>query len=185
MQEGILSLMQMPRTTIAVQKLREARLPYIVVLTDPTTGGVTASYAMLGDVHIAEPGALICFAGPRVIQQTIREQLPEGFQKAEYLLAHGMVDMVVHRHKLRETLARLCRLLNGDTAAVRTARSIAAEEHGYLNGSAVEPKTIEIAGAVLRRRHGRRAVDDASASSRAPATRDAKAKSKPRDGARS
>ena len=108
MQEGILSLMQMPRTTIAVQSLREARLPYIVVLTDPTTGGVTASYAMLGDVHIAEPGALICFAGPRVIQQTIREQLPEGFQSAEYLLAHGMIDMVVHRHKLRETLGRVC-----------------------------------------------------------------------------
>ena len=143
MQEGILSLMQMPRTTIAVQMLREARLPYLVVLTDPTTGGVTASYAMLGDVHIAEPGALICFAGPRVIQQTIREQLPEGFQKAEYLLAHGMVDMVVHRHQLRETLARLCRLLNGDTAGVRPARSFATEEHAYLNGSAVEPKTIE------------------------------------------
>ena len=123
MQEGILSLMQMPRTTIAVQMLREARLPYLVVLTDPTTGGVTASYAMLGDVHIAEPGALICFAGPRVIQQTIREQLPEGFQKAEYLLAHGMIDMVVHRHQLRETLARLCRLLNGDTAAVRAAQA--------------------------------------------------------------
>ncbi|RZI38902.1 acetyl-CoA carboxylase carboxyl transferase subunit beta, partial [Herbaspirillum sp. HC18] len=107
MQEGILSLMQMPRTTIAVQRLRAARLPYLVVLTDPPTGGVTASYAMLGDVHIAEPGALICFAGPRVIQQTIREQLPEGFQKAEYLLAHGMIDMVVHRHKMRETLSRL------------------------------------------------------------------------------
>jgi acetyl-CoA carboxylase carboxyl transferase subunit beta len=143
MQEGILSLMQMPRTTIAVQMLREARLPYLVVLTDPTTGGVTASYAMLGDVHIAEPGALICFAGPRVIQQTIREQLPEGFQKAEYLLAHGMVDMVVHRHQLRDTLARLCRLLNGDTAGVRPTRSLAAEEHEYLNGSEVEPKTIE------------------------------------------
>jgi acetyl-CoA carboxylase carboxyl transferase subunit beta len=111
MQEGILSLMQMPRTTIAVQRLREARLPYIVVLTDPTTGGVTASYAMLGDVQVAEPNALICFAGPRVIQQTIREQLPEGFQRAEYLLAHGMIDMIVHRHKLRETLARLVRLL--------------------------------------------------------------------------
>ena len=110
MQEGILSLMQMPRTTIAVQRLREARLPYIVVMTNPTTGGVTASYAMLGDFHIAEPGALICFAGPRVIQQTIREQLPDGFQRAEYLLAHGMIDMVVHRHKLRETLARICRL---------------------------------------------------------------------------
>ncbi len=111
MQEGILSLMQMPRTTIAVQRLREAKLPYIVVLTDPTTGGVTASYAMLGDVHIAEPGALICFAGPRVIQQTIREQLPDGFQRSEYLLDHGMIDMVVHRHKLRETLSRICRLL--------------------------------------------------------------------------
>src|SRR6185295_5179122 len=143
MQEGILSLMQMPRTTIAVQMLREARLPYLVVLTDPTTGGVTASYAMLGDVHIAEPGALICFAGPRVIQQTIREQLPEGFQKAEYLLAHGMVDMVVHRHQLRETLARLCRLLNGDTAAVRTARPMAAKDNGHLNGSVVDGTTIE------------------------------------------
>lgn len=96
MQEGILSLMQMPRTTVAVQRLREAKKPYIVVLTNPTTGGVTASYAMLGDVHIAEPGALIGFAGPRVIEQTIRERLPDGFQKAEYLKAHGMVDMVVH-----------------------------------------------------------------------------------------
>jgi len=115
MQEGILSLMQMPRTTIAVQRLREAGLPYIVVLTDPTTGGVTASYAMLGDVHIAEPGALICFAGPRVIEQTIREQLPEGFQRAEYLLEHGMIDMVVHRHKMRETLARICRLMMANT----------------------------------------------------------------------
>jgi acetyl-CoA carboxylase carboxyl transferase subunit beta len=111
MQEGILSLMQMPRTTIAVQRLRDAALPYIVVLTDPTTGGVTASYAMLGDVHIAEPNALICFAGPRVIQQTIREQLPEGFQRAEYLLAHGMVDMVTHRHELRQTLSKLVKLL--------------------------------------------------------------------------
>ena len=111
MQEGILSLMQMPRTTIAVQRLREACKPYIVVLTNPTTGGVTASYAMLGDVHIAEPGALIGFAGPRVIEQTIREKLPEGFQKAEYLRDHGMVDMVVHRHDLRATIARLCRLL--------------------------------------------------------------------------
>src|SRR5437660_4570564 len=111
MQEGILSLMQMPRTTIAVQMLRDARLPYLVVLTDPTTGGVTASYAMLGDVHIAEPGALICFAGPRVIQQTIREQLPEGFQKAEYLEAHGMVDMVVHRHDMRKTISPIARLL--------------------------------------------------------------------------
>jgi len=111
MQEGILSLMQMPRTTIAVQGLRAARKPYIVVLTNPTTGGVTASYAMLGDVHIAEPGALIGFAGPRVIEQTIREKLPEGFQKSEYLKAHGMVDMVVHRHKMRATLSGLCHVL--------------------------------------------------------------------------
>jgi acetyl-CoA carboxylase carboxyl transferase subunit beta len=111
MQEGIFSLMQLPRTTVGVQMLREAKLPYIVVLTNPTTGGVTASYAMLGDVHIAEPGALIGFAGPRVIEQTIREKLPEGFQRAEYLAAHGMVDMVVHRHRLRATIARLCRLL--------------------------------------------------------------------------
>ncbi|RTL75798.1 MAG: acetyl-CoA carboxylase carboxyltransferase subunit beta [Bradyrhizobiaceae bacterium] len=111
MQEGILSLMQMPRTTVAIQLLREAKLPYIVVLTNPTTGGVTASYAMLGDVQLAEPGALIGFAGARVIEQTIRETLPEGFQRAEYLKDHGMVDMVVHRHDMRATLARLCRLL--------------------------------------------------------------------------
>jgi acetyl-CoA carboxylase carboxyl transferase subunit beta len=111
MQEGILSLMQLPRTTVAVQMLRDAKKPYIVVLTNPTTGGVTASYAMLGDVHIAEPGALVGFAGPRVIEQTIREKLPEGFQKAEYLRDHGMVDMVLHRHELRPTLAALCRTL--------------------------------------------------------------------------
>jgi acetyl-CoA carboxylase carboxyl transferase subunit beta len=116
MQEGILSLMQMPRTTVGVQMLREAKLPYIVVLTNPTTGGVTASYAMLGDVQIAEPGALIGFAGARVIEQTIREKLPEGFQRAEYLLDHGMVDMVVHRHQMRPTLARLCRLLTKSPA---------------------------------------------------------------------
>ena len=111
MQEGILSLMQLPRTTIAVQLLQEAGLPYISVLTDPTTGGVTASYAMLGDVAISEPGALIGFAGPRVIENTIRERLPEGFQRAEYLLEHGMLDMVVHRHALRETLIRVVELL--------------------------------------------------------------------------
>jgi acetyl-CoA carboxylase carboxyl transferase subunit beta len=111
MQEGILSLMQMARTTVLIQRLRERKLPYIVVLTNPTTGGVTASYAMLGDVHMAEPGALIGFAGPRVIEQTIREHLPDGFQRAEFLKEHGMVDMVVHRHDLRPTLARLCRLL--------------------------------------------------------------------------
>ena len=107
MQEGILSLMQMPRTTVAISELREAGLPYIVILTDPTTGGVTASYAMLGDVHIAEPGALIGFAGQRVIESTIREKLPEGFQRAEYLLEHGMVDMVVHRRDLKDRLALL------------------------------------------------------------------------------
>src|SRR6266567_7296413 len=111
MQEGILSLMQLPRTTVAVQELREVKKPYIVVLTNPTTGGVTASYAMLGDVQIAEPGALIGFAGPRVIEQTIREKLPSGFQRAEYLKAHGMVDMVVHRHQLRQVLSSLCRTL--------------------------------------------------------------------------
>ncbi|MDP8994622.1 MAG: acetyl-CoA carboxylase, carboxyltransferase subunit beta [Pseudomonadota bacterium] len=107
MQEGILSLMQMPKTTVAVAELKEAGLPYIVVLTDPTTGGVTASYAMLGDIHLAEPGALIGFAGQRVIESTIREKLPEGFQRAEYLLDHGMVDMVVPRRELRHRLARL------------------------------------------------------------------------------
>jgi len=117
MQEGVLALMQLPRTTVAVQMLRAARKPYLVVLTNPTTGGVTASYAMLGDVQIAEPGALIGFAGPRVIEQTIREKLPEGFQRAEYLREHGMVDMVVHRHQLRATLANLCRLLSKSPAA--------------------------------------------------------------------
>ncbi|UXN05828.1 acetyl-CoA carboxylase, carboxyltransferase subunit beta [Bartonella sp. HY761] len=111
MQEGILSLMQMPRTTVAIERMKEAKLPYIVVLTNPTTGGVSASYAMLGDIHIAEPGATIGFAGARVIQQTIRETLPEGFQSAEYLKDHGMVDMVVSRLDLKETIARLLRLM--------------------------------------------------------------------------
>nr|WP_153353551.1 acetyl-CoA carboxylase, carboxyltransferase subunit beta [Endobacterium cereale] len=111
MQEGILSLMQLPRTTVAVDMLKEAGLPYIVVLTNPTTGGVTASYAMLGDVHIAEPGAEIGFAGKRVIEQTLREKLPEGFQTAEYLLEHGMVDMVVKRHDIPATLAQVLRIL--------------------------------------------------------------------------
>src|SRR6266705_3106731 len=111
MQEGILALMQLPRTTVGVEMLREAKKPYIVVLTNPTTGGVTASYAMLGDVHLAEPGALIGFAGPRVIEQTIREKLPDGFQRGEYLKEHGMVDLVVHRHHLRPTISNLCRLL--------------------------------------------------------------------------
>ena len=119
MQEGILSLMQMPRTTVAVQMLKEARLPYIVVLTHPTTGGVTASYAMLGDVQIAEPNALICFAGPRVIEQTIREKLPEGFQRAEYLLDHGMLDRVTHRKALRDELIIILRMLMGQAPAVK------------------------------------------------------------------
>ncbi|WP_297111575.1 acetyl-CoA carboxylase, carboxyltransferase subunit beta [uncultured Devosia sp.] len=111
MQEGILSLMQMARTTVAVLRLREAGLPFFVVLTNPTTGGVTASYAMIGDVHIAEPGALIGFAGQRVIEQTIREKLPKGFQRSEYLYSHGMVDMVVHRHNLRSTIGSLAAIL--------------------------------------------------------------------------
>ncbi len=113
MQEGILSLMQMPRTTVAIQLLKEANLPYIVILTHPTTGGVTASYAMLGDVQISEPNALICFAGPRVIEQTIREKLPEGFQRAEYLLDHGMLDLVTPRTKIRSELIKIIRMLLG------------------------------------------------------------------------
>ena len=117
MQEGILSLMQMPRTTVALRRLRRAGLPYVVLLTDPTTGGVTASYAMLGDIHIAEPGCLIGFAGQRVIQDTIREKLPEGFQRAEYLFEHGMVDMVVHRKDLKSTLSRVLEYLQPAKAA--------------------------------------------------------------------
>ena len=117
MQEGILSLMQMPKATVMTRRLKEAGLPYIVVLTDPTTGGVTASYAMLGDIHIAEPGALIGFAGQRVIQDTIREQLPDGFQRAEYLHKHGMVDMVVHRHELKDRLATVLDYLRPSAAA--------------------------------------------------------------------
>jgi len=124
MQEGVFSLMQMPRTTVAVRRLREARLPYVVVLTNPTTGGVTASYAMLGDIHIAEPGALVGFTGPRVIEQTIREKLPDGFQRAEYLKTHGMVDMVVHRRNLKATIARLCRLLMRQPQPVAVAEPI-------------------------------------------------------------
>jgi len=116
MQEGVLSLMQMPRTTVAVLRLREAGLPFFVVLTNPTTGGVTASYAMIGDVHLAEPGALIGFAGQRVIEQTIREKLPKGFQRSEYLYSHGMVDMVVHRHNLRSTIGSLAGILTNAPA---------------------------------------------------------------------
>ena len=119
MQEGILSLMQMPRSTIAIQMLKEAGLPYIVVLTHPTTGGVTASYAMLGDVHIAEPNALICFAGPRVIEQTIREKLPEGFQRAEYLLDHGMLDRVTPRTEMRGELITIVRMLMGMSPEIK------------------------------------------------------------------
>ena len=111
MQEGILSLMQMPRTTIMIQVLRERKIPYIVLLTNPTTGGVTASYAMLGDIHIAEPNALIGFAGPRVIQDTIKENLPDGFQKSEYLLDHGMIDMVSHRKDLKNNITTILEIL--------------------------------------------------------------------------
>jgi len=144
MQEGILSLMQMPRTTVAVQMLKEAGLPYIVVLTHPTTGGVTASYAMLGDVHIAEPNALICFAGPRVIEQTIREKLPEGFQRAEYLLDHGMLDRVTPRTEMREELITITRMLMDLPPAVRAdlpppaPGSEATEEHAPAESTTTE-----------------------------------------------
>jgi acetyl-CoA carboxylase carboxyl transferase subunit beta len=117
MQEGILSLMQMPKATVAIRLLKEAGLPYIVILTDPTTGGVTASYAMLGDIQIAEPKALIAFAGARVIENTIREKLPEGFQRAEFLVEHGMIDMVTHRKDLRATLAKTIGYLTAARAA--------------------------------------------------------------------
>ncbi len=127
MQEGILSLMQMPRTTIAVEMVKEAGLAYIVVLTHPTTGGVTASFAMLGDVHLAEPGALIGFAGPRVIEQTIREKLPEGFQRAEFLEEKGMVDLVVHRADLKSVISKLIRTLvkNPKQAAIAAPKAVA------------------------------------------------------------
>jgi acetyl-CoA carboxylase carboxyl transferase subunit beta len=121
MQEGMISLMQMPRTTIAVQMVKEAGLPYIVVMTNPTTGGVTASFSMLGDIQIAEPNALIGFAGPRVIEQTVRETLPDGFQRSEYLLAHGMLDMVVQRSEMRTTLGRLLSLLGTRDTLVKAA----------------------------------------------------------------
>ncbi|MEM7269620.1 MAG: acetyl-CoA carboxylase, carboxyltransferase subunit beta [Pseudomonadota bacterium] len=133
MQEGMLSLMQMPRTTVAVQMVQEAGLPFIVVLTHPTTGGVTASYAMLGDIQIAEPNALIGFAGARVIEQTIREKLPEGFQRAEYLLDHGMLDMVVDRREMRDRLADVIRLL----------RKMPPRSHGDLPAPAEEETPAE------------------------------------------
>jgi len=144
MQEGILSLMQMPRTTVAVQMLKEAGLPYIVVLTHPTTGGVTASYAMLGDVHIAEPNALICFAGPRVIEQTIGETLPEGFQRAEYLLDHGMLDRVTKRTEMKAELVTILRMLMGMPPAISgvlpapEARSAEEESEAEAEGGAAQ-----------------------------------------------
>ncbi|MBI3438670.1 MAG: acetyl-CoA carboxylase carboxyltransferase subunit beta [Proteobacteria bacterium] len=136
MQEGILSLMQLPRTTLAVQMLKEEGLPYIVILADPTTGGVTASYAMLGDIHIAEPGALIGFAGPRVIEQTIRQKLPEGFQRSEYLHDKGMVDMVVDRRQLKATLSTLLSVLMSKRAANAGAD---AETIEMFEGAEEEP----------------------------------------------
>ncbi|MGS4887168.1 acetyl-CoA carboxylase, carboxyltransferase subunit beta [Roseibium sp. MB-4] len=146
MQEGILSLMQMPRTTVGIQMLREAGLPYIVVLTNPTTGGVSASYAMLGDVHIAEPGAMIGFAGRRVIEQTVREKLPDDFQTAEYLLDHGMVDMVVPRQEMKNTLARVCGILMKREVelpamiADETSTEAASETEEATTSDAQEPK---------------------------------------------
>ncbi len=146
MQEGILSLMQMPRTTVGIQMLREAGLPYIVVLTNPTTGGVSASYAMLGDVHIAEPGAMIGFAGRRVIEQTVREKLPDDFQTAEYLLDHGMVDMVVPRQEMKDTLARVCGILMKREVelpamiANETATAEVSETEEATTSDAQEPK---------------------------------------------
>ncbi len=144
MQEGILSLMQMPRTTVAVQMLKEAGLPYIVVLTHPTTGGVTASYAMLGDVHIAEPGALIGFAGPRVIEQTIREKLPDGFQRAEFLEENGMVDLVVHRHELPAVIGRLLRVLTRDGARAKQTAEAATGVESAAPEPAAAPEPEEV-----------------------------------------
>ena len=143
MQEGVLSLMQMPRTTVAVLRLREAGLPFFVVLTDPTTGGVTASYAMLGDVHIAEPGARIGFAGARVIEQTIREKLPKGFQRAEYLLEHGMVDMVVHRHNLRSTIGSLASILTRAESTVELTNTAPAITRSSLRDAAAIAEGVD------------------------------------------
>jgi acetyl-CoA carboxylase carboxyl transferase subunit beta len=142
MQEGILSLMQMPRTTVAVQMLKEAKLPYIVVLTHPTTGGVTASYAMLGDVQIAEPNALICFAGPRVIEQTIREKLPEGFQRAEYLLDHGMLDRVTPRGQMRDELISITRMLLGLPPAIAGELPAPITEAALMPPEEPEPEEV-------------------------------------------
>jgi acetyl-CoA carboxylase carboxyl transferase subunit beta len=167
MQEGMLSLMQMPRTTVAVQKLREARLPYIVVLTHPTTGGVTASYAMLGDVHIAEPGALIGFAGPRVIEQTIREKLPEGFQRSQYLVDHGMVDMVVHRHDMRKTLSQLCSLLMQGRHIKRRAGHVSSAARYEAEPRPREEKPLQPAKEMTPRPSVARPANDAGAESTA------------------
>src|SRR4029077_20318249 len=139
MQESVLSLMQMPRTTIAVEMLREAGLPYIVVLTDPTYGGVSASYAMLGDIQLAEPGAQIGFAGARVIAQTIREKLPEGFQRAEYLLEHGMLDMVTHRKELRATLSKVLHILMKQAKPRSKVLSMPRRPGNGNGGAAVTP----------------------------------------------
>jgi acetyl-CoA carboxylase carboxyl transferase subunit beta len=144
MQEGMLSLMQMPRTTLAIQEVREAGLPYIVILTDPTTGGVTASYAMLGDIHIAEPGALIGFTGPRVIEQTIKQKLPEGFQRADFVLKTGMVDMVIDRRQIKDTLSSILSIL-----MVRPETLVLTEE---AEDEAVEPVKDDIKAAVAKPR---------------------------------
>ena len=143
MQEGVLSLMQLSRTTIAINEVKKAGLPYIVVLTDPTTGGVSASFAMLGDIAIAEPGCRIGFAGKRVIEQTIRENLPEGFQRAEYLLDHGMIDMVVHRHNLRETLVNIINLLTKPKGAnlIKVNSPIKNKQLSEANLNSVSKKT--------------------------------------------
>ncbi|KKC37869.1 acetyl-CoA carboxylase subunit beta [Devosia epidermidihirudinis] len=143
MQEGVLGLMQMPRTTVAVLRLREAGLPFFVVLTNPTTGGVTASYAMLGDVQLAEPGALIGFAGQRVIEQTIREKLPKGFQRSEYLYEHGMVDMVVHRHNLRSTIGSLAGIFTKADASPELTSSAPAIARASLRDAAVAAEGVD------------------------------------------
>ncbi len=143
MQEGILSLMQLPKTTVAVKRLKRAGLPFIVVLTNPTTGGVTASYAMLGDVHIAEPGAQIGFAGARVIEQTIREKLPEGFQRSEYLLEHGMVDMVVHRHNLAKVIGSLLLMFMNKPALVHSKKIVPLDKGENDNEASKAKQEIE------------------------------------------
>ncbi len=151
MQEGVLSLMQMPRTTIAVDEVKQAGLPYIVVLTDPTTGGVTASFAMLGDIAIAEPGAIIGFAGARVIEDTIRTKLPEGFQRAEYLLEHGMIDMVLPRRELRDSLIRILALLRNRAPAAE----VVPLSQNEPAASAPEPAKEEGGGAGEESKEGR------------------------------